>query len=189
MDVTLLMKQLDEGEEILWSGKAEKTEIFDKTNKAAYIRRTVISLGIMILLMVLCFLKVEDAGIGSYTIILIAGIVAPILAYKDARTCQSLEYYVTDRRLVRVNGGVTIMCPFNLIKTYRFRDDEDGNTTLLVGEKAIKSKPASWRSKVTFNSFTTDSKGFAEDYLFYAVDDVKGLSAVLEKQLGHKKAA
>lgn len=114
-------------------------------------------------------------------VLLVLGSMVPLTAIADGLKVRTLEYAATDRRLLRQNGSMVYEAGYDEIGTCRFGKDPSGNTSLLCGNTAVKSKPSKWRNLALFSgTHERDADHHVTDYVFYAVDDPEGLKKALD---------
>ena len=172
MDDTL-KSALEKGEKILFKGKSESFETLDKTNKQPFMITTVLT--VLICLALILTYTVNTLAIENFKIlvpVVIAAVGALIISsvFRDSRKIRKLEYVITNKRLMRLGEDI-VSIPFPAIKQYIFKMDEEGHTSLLIGEDAITKKSSKWRS-AGVSSFSKDpNTGECEHAVFYAVPD------------------
>lgn len=180
-----LKNGLRDGETILWRSKTEAIETLDKTNKKPFWLTLLISAAVFVLLVVLYVLNVSGPQKPVvYIILLVACGFAPVRRLADAREARKLHYIVTDRRLLSISGelrGVEL----KRVKTAALRTDEDGHLSLLAGADAVKARPSRWRALALTGqpSAAVDDNEPVDRFVFYAVEDRKGLEKVLRQVL------
>ena len=168
-----LKSTLEKDEKILFKGKPESFETLDKANKQPFIITTVLT--VLVCLALILTYTINTLAIENFKILVpfvIAAIGALIISstFRDSRKIRKLEYVITNKRLMRLGDEISSM-PFPAIKQYIFKLDEEGRTSLLIGEDAITKKTSKWRSAAV-SSFAKDlNTGECEQAVFYAIPD------------------
>ena len=168
-----LKSTLEKDERILFKGKPESFETLDKTNKQPFMITTVLT--VLVCLALILTYTVNTLAIENFKILvplIIAAVGALIISstFRDTRKIKKLEYVITNKRLMRLGDEISSM-PFQAIKQYIFNQDEEGHTSLLIGEDAIMKKSSKWRSAAV-SSFSKDpNTGECEHAVFYAIPE------------------
>lgn len=175
-----LKSSMESGEQLLWSGGSTSGKVWDNTYRIPYFLRFLISYGLVIALMAYAFHKNGELKISVILVLAVIGSMIPLTAVADGIKTRSLGYAATDRRLIRVNGSMMYTANYEDISVCGFRKDPSGNTSLLCGSKALKSKPSKWCGLALFTgTHERDPENHVTDYVFYAVDDPEGLKKAL----------
>ena len=180
-----LKHHLDEGEKVLWNGAPEKFETMDKTYKPAIVRKAIICAVIAAALTAAYLLAVKGTGnfkIGVEAIVIAACILAAVSNFTDARKIRKQEYCITDSRLLWKSENVHSI-PFNAIKDYSFGKDDDGHTSLLIGEETIKAKKSKWRVLAASPAIVSEDSGICERAVFYAIPNAEQFRKIFEQKL------
>ena len=180
-----LKEALQEGEQLLWQGKAENFETLDRTHKQNLIMTTAISLGIAL---AICIAYIAAAGIANVKpllilIILLIACIGPFNAFGDGKKLKKMIYAVTDQRILAVSDDVRAV-EFDKVDAAEFRRDADGHTSLLLGRDAVKSKATKWRQYTVVGPHMNEEEPpKLETFALYAVNDVAGLKKALSGRL------
>lgn len=180
-----LKKQLEEGESVLWNGAPEKFETMDKTYKPVIVRKGIICAAIAVVITAAYLLAVKGTGnfkLGVEAIVLAACVLAAVSGFSDARKIRKQEYCITDKRLLWKSENVHSI-PFSAIKDYRFEKDDDGHTTLLIGEETIKAKKSKWRVSAASPLIINEDSGICERAVFYAIPNAAQFKKIFEQEL------
>ena len=177
-----LKNELKDGEKILYIGNAEPFQTLDRTNRNPFVVRTVLTVLISIALMI--SYTIEAMKINNFKIlvpVIIAAIAYLVIAsaFRDAKNIRKQKYVITDKRLIRKGDG-TSGIPFSAIGQYLFKMDEDGHTSLLIGEDGIKTSSRNWR-KWGASTLSVSEKGKCDQAVFYAIEQPDEFRKVFEK--------
>lgn len=180
-----LKHHLEEGEAVLWNGAPEKFETMDKTYKPAIIRKAVICTAVAAVLTAAYLLAVKGTGnfkIGVEAIVVAACVLAAVSGFNDARKIRKQEYCITNSRLLWKSENIHAI-PFTAIKDYSFGKDDDGHTTLLIGEETMKAKKTKWRVLAASPAIINEESGICERAVLYAIPDAAQFKKTLEQKL------
>ncbi len=176
-----LKENLEKDEQLLWSGGSASKKIMDSTYSIPYLLRFLISYGLAFALIFYAFKQNGGLKISVVVVLLVIGSMVPLTAIADGLKVRTLGYAATDRRLIRVNGSMAYTANYDEISSCRFGKDPSGNTSLLCGNTAVKSRPSKWRGLALFTgTHERDPENHVTDYVFYAVDDPEGLKKALD---------
>ena len=175
------------GEKVLWKGEAAEFATFNKTYKSAFLRRTVLSMGVAVLLAVLYFVFAKSTGrvpdLRLVGICLLCGAISPVTVTTDAGQIRRFRYAATDQRLMVYESTLRQM-DYRRIKEAKFITDKDGLTTLVCGSRGVQSSPSKWRSLTVYGDVNEQSgMDPCKCFVMYAVDDPEGLRRVLREKL------
>ena len=185
----LLRSKLEDGETVLWTGKAVPGKILSPAYRQDFLLKLLISGGIGLFFVIQCIKSAVEAGeplkIGPVLVIIGVAAVAPCAVLADGKRAGRLRYAATDRRLITLNLDNFNCVFYKTIHDAAFRKDSDGKTSLLCGKSAVLSSPSKWRDIATRNCPFLSEKGVCEAFALYAVDDAEGL----KKAVGNKLSA
>ena len=178
---------LQEGEQLLWSGRPEAFETLDKTHKNSYIKSSIITVAVTLGLIVAYILSLRTSGaemkVGLLVIMALLAVYLLASTFLHAKQLRkSLEYAVTNKRLVLYNDepkGIS----YDLIPIAALRTDEDGHSSLLCGAHSVNEPMRKWRSSALAGIRTNMDSGVCEDLVMYAVPDPERLRQVLAPYL------
>lgn len=183
-----LRENLENGEQLLWTGGAASEKIMDNTYRMPYLLRFLISYGLAVALMAYAVHQTGGIKFSVVLVLIVLGSMIPFTAISDGIKVRSLGYAATDRRLIRINGSMAYSADYDEIDTCRFGKDPSGNTSLLCGNKAVKSRPSKWRALALFTgTHERDPENHVTDYVFYAIDDPEGLKKVLNGKVKYSE--
>lgn len=180
-----LRSALEKDEKILWEGSPEPFVTLDKTNKIAFIRKTVITVLVCLALILtysLGTIPLENFKIGVVLIIMFFGALIISSVFMDARKIRKQRFAITNQRLIR-QGDELRSISLSKIKKYLFSMDEDGHTSLLIGDDAVKKKSSKWRTMGASTIFINDETGECEQAVFYAIAKPDSFKKVFEEQM------
>lgn len=182
-------KNLQDGEELLWQGQAVENKALSKVYRPVFIRKLVIGL---IVLAVICFLYIRaalatDAGIKPMVIIvlIVLCLFPAVQMFYSTGKLKKMAYAATDRRLMIVTSDHVFDMPYKRIQEAAFRMDADGQTSLLCGSDAIKSRTSAWRDLTAFTHSDPngDTNLKCESYVLYGIDRPDQLKSVLADRI------
>lgn len=184
-----LRDNMENGEQLLWSGGSASEKVMDNTYRIPYLLRFLISYGLAAALMIYAVKVTGGLRISVFLVLLVLGSMIPLTAIADGMKVRSLGYAATSKRLIRVNGSILYSADYDDIGECRFGKDPSGNTSLLCGDKAVKSKPSKWRGLALFTgTHEKDTENHVTDYVFYAVDDPEGLKKALNGKVKYTES-
>lgn len=180
----IIKENLENGEKLLWSGKAATDKVMDKTYSVLYCLVCLICYGCTAALMYMSYKATGELKLSVALVLLVVGSILPLSALYDGIKVRELGYAATDRRLIRVQGSEVFSADYDDIKDCGFRKDPSGNTSLLCGAKTVKSSPSLWRGLSLFTGdVERDKENKVHNYVLYAVNDVEGLKKALSGRL------
>ena len=179
----LLKKAMDKDEKLLWSGRPEKFETFDKTYSPIFKRKIIISALIGIILTVGFIILSARANMeikwGAIVIIWLFCVIAPINIYRDANTLtKKIMYGITDRRFITVSD-TTKNITYDKLDKAIFYTDADRHTSIICGTKAEKLKEKNLRELATMGVCMDADGKECEKYVMYAVPEAEKLKKLL----------
>lgn len=177
---TNIKDNLENGEKLLWCGKASSNKVMDKTYSAFYCLVCLVCYGLAAAVLYMAYKATGEVKLSVLLVILVIASILPLAALYDGIKVRSLGYAATDRRLIRTNGSEVFSADYKDIGECSFRKDASGNTSLLCGKKTAKSSPLLWRGLSLFTGVVErDKENKVHNYVMYAVDDAEGLKKVL----------
>lgn len=183
----LLRSKLEDGETVLWTGKAVPGKILSPVYRQDFLLKLVISGGIGLFFVIQCILSAVEAGeplkIGPVLVIIGVAAVAPCAVLADGKRAGRLRYAATDRRLISLNGDNVNSVPYSSIHEAALKQDSDGNTSLLCGKTGVTLKEGRWRDIATLNCTSVSGNRECDRFVLYSIDDVDGLKAAVGGQL------
>ena len=102
---TIIKEHLENGEQLLWCGKASSDKVMDRTYSLLYCLVILISYGIAAATLFLAYKSTGELKISVVLFLLIIGSILPLSALYDGIKVRELGYAATDRRLIRANGS------------------------------------------------------------------------------------
>ena len=154
-----------------------------------YLVRILVPVCVVAIMMVVSVSKTGGFRFSAFIMLLFLGCLVPLSAILDGIKAKSLKYAATDRRLICQNGSQFTSVYYDNIDECRLKTDDDGQTSLLCGKKAVKSKPSQWRGKALFTGEPeTDTDNHIKAFVLYAVNHVDELKQVLTGRIGYTEA-
>jgi len=183
----LLKSNLEEGETILWTGRADAAKPISTTNRGMCLASLIVSSVIAVFFISKMILSAAQSG-GSISIafiLLVLGAAAllPGGVIGDGFRARKLSYAATDRRLIIISKSNFNSMFYRCIHDAAFMRDSDGKVSLLCGKTALASKPWRWRDLATRNGSFLNEKGVCDAFILYAVDDADGLKKAVSGRL------
>ena len=180
-----LREHLMEDEQLLWTGRPEAFDTFDRTNKASLIIGLIIK-AVVALGMIITYVVAQDRESmkpGIIIIVLLFAAVAIVNPFMVARRLRKRTLYgLTDKRVMR-SGAYDEAVPYEHIKSAKLRTDADGHATLLCGPRAVDLKPHQWRVEADASFINNLDAPEAARVILYAVPMSDELQSILEKYL------
>ena len=180
-----LREHLMEDEQLLWTGRPEAFETFDRTNKTSLIIGLIIKVVVALGLIITYVASLDKDSIkpGIVIIVLLFAAFALINPFLVARRLRKKTLYgLTNKRVMR-SGAYDQAIPYERIKSAVLRTDADGHTTLLCGSRAVNLKPRLWRAEADASFINNAGEPEADRVIFYAVPMSDELESLLEKYL------
>ena len=181
-----LREHLMEDEQLLWIGRPEAFETFDRTNKTSIIVGLVIKVIVTIgLILIFTASSGEKGNIGPGIIafVMLFAVFALVNPFLIARRLRKKTIYgLTNKRVMR-SGVYDEAVPYERIRSAVLRTDADGHTTLLCGPRAVNLKPRQWRGEADASYINTLDTPEAARVIFYAMPMSDELKSLLEKYL------
>ena len=183
----LLKEALREDEKLLWSGRPEAFETLDKTHKSPFIRSGIIAAVVTIALCVayVILAKAKDVPLKPAVLVIVAacGIFIILRGLNDASKIKKrVLYAITDKRLIILTDSAKSV-EYSAISAAKLDRDEDGHTSLLCGEDAIKARPWKRRAAVLSGAITNENTGMCERFVMYALPDADKIKEILKPYL------
>lgn len=180
-----LREHLMEDEQLLWVGRPEAFETFDRTNKTSLIVGLIVKV-VVALGLIITYVAYQDEGSlkpGIIIVILLFAILGVINPFLYARRLRNKTIYgLTNKRVMR-SGVYDEAVPYERIKSAVLRTDADGHTTLLCGPRAVNLKPRQWRGEADASFINSLDAPEAARVILYAVPMSDELNSLLEKYL------
>lgn len=183
----LLKESLREDEKLLWSGRPEAFETLDKTHKSPFIRRGIITAVVTVALCVayVILVRAKEAPVKPAVLVIVAacGIFIILRGLLDASKIRKRACYaITDKRLIILTDSAKSV-EYSAINVAKLDRDEDGHTSLLCGEDAIKARPWKRRAAVLSGAITNENTGMCERFVMYALPDADKIKEILKPYL------
>ena len=180
----LLKESLREEEKLLWSGRPEPFEPLDKTHKSPFIRSGIITALVTIAICVayVILTGINNAPLKPAVLVIVAacGIFIILRGLLDASKIRKRALYaITDKRLLILTDSAKSV-EYSAISAAKLDRDEDGHTSLLCGEDAIKAKPWKRRAATLSGAITDDNTGMCERFVMYALPDADKVKETLK---------
>lgn len=178
----LLMRELDEGEKVLWVGKPVDSEPLEGIYKKRFFRELITSLIIAAALITGYVIGVNSNHATLYPLVIIVIVVitalAPINCYTAPGKLKKTTYAFTDKRVAVIRE--TAHCvEYGKIKAAALRTDDGGYVTLLCGHDAIGLKPDHWREDSLLGEHMSDSMEECESLVMFGLPKDKSLMGII----------
>ena len=177
---------LEHDEKLLWSGRPERFETLDKTNKKSIVIGLIIKV-VVTLGLTLGYIHAarSAAGIKPGVLVVLLAIFAwavanPFLIARRLR--EKTIYGLTDRRVLRA-GANDESVPYDRMKSVVLRTDADGHTTLLCGPRTKDLKPHQWRGEADAAFINGPDDPECVRLILYALPMSVKLKMILEDHL------
>lgn len=180
-----LREHLMEGEQLLWTGRPEAFETFDRTNKTSLITWLIVKI-VLVLGLTITYVSAQSKDTlrpGIIIVVLLFAAFAVINPFLVARRLRKKTLYgLTNKRVMR-SGAYDEAVPYERIRSAVLRTDADGHTTLLCGPRAVNLKPRLWRAEADASFINNLDAPEADRVIFYAMPMSDELQSLLEKYL------
>lgn len=179
-----LNEQLQEGEQLLWSGKPA-FKALGKTLKGYYLAKTVVVLAALIGFFAY-YAKIIAAGQTGFKVSVLVvmgalGGVALAMEWLDVGKMKKTVYGITDRRLIAVVENSVHSVAYDKIKEYKFDTDKDGQVSLLIGKSAMSARAKNHRTNAIFGTRMTDDGSACDRFVFYAIPEADKVEKLMKK--------
>lgn len=177
---------LEEDEKLLWTGRPERFETLDKTNRKSILIGLAVKVAVaLFILLYYLYLAGQTGGIKPgviFFVVIIAGyaILNPFLVARRLR--DKTLYGLTDRRVLRT-GANEESAPYERMKAVALRTDSDGHTTLLCGPRTQNLKPHQWRGEADAAFINGPDDPEAVRVILYNLPKDKELMTLLKRYL------
>lgn len=178
---------MDDGEQLLWRSRPEPFETLDKTHKKSVIVKSIITAVVTVAIITAYIIAAvrssADMKVGLIVIILVIGgymIASPFLHARKLR--KKAEYAITTRQLVLITDDAK-GTPYDKIGVAAIRTDDDGHSSLLCGEDAIKAPAVRWRGYSMSGAHTNVDTGRCDALVFYAIPEAERVREILKPYL------
>ena len=180
-----LREHLMEDEQLLWTGRPEAFETFDRTNKASLIIGLIVKIVVTLGLIIAYVISQDKETLkpGIVIVVLLFGVLAVINPFLYARRLRNKTLYgLTNKRVMRA-GVYDEAVPYERITSAVLRTDADGHTTLLCGPRAVNLKPRQWRGEADASFINNLDAPEAARVILYALPMSNELKSLLKKYL------
>lgn len=179
-----LNEQLQEGEQLLWSGKPE-FKTLGETMKSFYMAKCVVVAAALIGFFAY-YAKIVASGQTEFkiSVVVVMGLLAAViiaLEWIDAGKMKKTAYAVTDRRLISVVENAVHSVDYDKIEDYKFDIDKDGQVSLLVGKSAMSASPRNHRTNAIYGTRMTDDGTACDRFVFYAIPEADKVEKLVKK--------
>ena len=182
----LLKTAMEDGEELLWSGRPEKFETLDKTYKPIFLRKLIISLLVGAVFSVGYILLARKSGVelkwGFFVVVWVFCSISPIGIFRDAKALAKTVYGITDKRLITVaNTDAVRAVAYDKLEQAEFYTDEDGHTSLICGKAGGKKPGGNLRGAATSAVSADEEK--CDRFVMYAVPQSDKIRKLLSEYM------
>lgn len=166
---------LEKGEELRFVSKTEDFVFLDRTNKAPFIRKLVITLLVTLVLTILYIVKTVQINNMKPAIAIFLVVMGGYISISDlisAKKLKDLSYAVTSERLIILTDPEKSI-PYSKIRDFEFKTDDDGHISLLIGADGINLPAKKWRMMTLSPMDLSEDGNEVRKCIFYAVSDPK----------------
>ena len=184
-----IIKKLEKGEEILWSGKPIKTTFLDEDVKKKYILELIITAAVCIFMVVGYILLCQKNNAEIKPILLAVVILLCILPVSSIfsvwRSLGSATYFVTNQRAIIYRGGDNILAlDLRMVDSVSIVRGKNGMDSLCIGSPACKISTSRLRTAGIDSVRKSSDDGVTLTYpVFYNIADAVEAKRVLESPL------
>ena len=180
-------EMIEEDEKLLWEGRPEAFQTLDKTNKSHFIKSSIITAVVTIIVLGGYILAIRRTGaelkMGLVVIIALLSLYLIFNIFIQANRLRGKTgYAITDKRLIVVSGDAKGI-PYSQIPLASIRTDEDGHSSLLCGAHAVKAPPSKWRGSAAIGIRTDSETGICDDLVMYAISEPEKVRNILKPYL------
>lgn len=182
----LLMRELDEGENVLWVGKPQDSEPLIGCYKKRFTKELITSLVIAAALITgyIIGVRKNDATLYPLIIVVIAVIaaLAPINCYTAPKKLRKTLYAFTDKRIAVIRDTAHTV-EYGKIKEAALKTDDCGYISLLCGPDAVRLKTDRWREDALLGEHMSDSMEECESLVLFGLPKDKQLMGLISAKL------
>ena len=178
-----LANLLEKDEELRFYTKPEEFDLLDETNKKTIVTKLAITFFLTLAIILLYIgTAAKSGGIKWGLVVFLAAIGVLIMAndFTTARKIRKIAYALTDKRLIVLEDAEKIL-PLSEIKKYEFRKDADGHTSLLIGDRGLKTKEKKFRALAAGPVGKTEDEKEIDRFGLYAISDAKKFEAAFKE--------
>lgn len=174
-----LLAKLEDDRKVLYEGTAQNVRAMDKTHARTNLIRIIAIMGVCALLVILYCVKVETTKLGIIALLVIICAYAACAEVLHCGKFKKVKYYITEKHIVTDFDTSDSVVPFDSIKNYEFKTDDDGQNYLVCGD--VKKGMYGLRSIAVTPARVND--GVCTEYVTYAMSDFDKFKAVFEQQM------
>ena len=178
-----LKELMSKDEKLIWQGKVQNINVFDKTNKGYALIKLIVGLSLLLGLSLLYIIDTLNRGNKvQWLIVFIIAIIFGFIAIKEileANKLKKAEYFLTDKNLFNLSPDRSIILPLSSFEIYSYTVDADGNTSLRVGKNAQKIKDYKLRNACTYPPDISEKTGKCTKAVFYNIPDIDNFKQTL----------
>lgn len=171
-----LLESLQDGEQLLWSGRPQSVGTLQGIYKTAIVRK-MLFIGAAIIILAGWYISAAVKNGVAVQPIAIIVCALPFLYsiyndFADAKLLrQSVLYAMTDRRMITVINKTVSAVEYEHVGTWKVEADADGVVSLVCGEDALKRKETSRREGAVCGVRTNLDTGMCESYVMYGITE------------------
>ena len=176
---------LEHDEKLLWSGRPERFETLDSTNRQSIIAGLFLKVAATLGLILLYILAAARTGaevkpgvIAALLVVCAAMLANPFLVAKRLR--DNTVYGLTDRRVLRA-GAKEDAVEYERIRNAALRIDTDGHMSLLCGPRTKDLRPQQWRVEADAAFINRPDEPECVRLILYALPGDEELKKLLEE--------
>ena len=183
MDLEKITKLLNPGEQILWASMSQPGKLMDGKNRRRN-RRWFVTVGAVFALLMFFYVRAcVRAGTNVFSVVTLVFVMVAGMIFLDPVTTfhklKKVEYAITtDRVIVCSSTASSFSLPRSKAATVQVIDEEDGVSTLIIGEKT--AKPSKLRRYGLTGLFVTENEQDLPYPVFYRVPEAKEAVRILE---------
>ena len=165
---------LQEGEQLLWSGRPEPVGTLQGIYKTAILRKLLlIAAGIVILAGWYISAAVKNGVEVQPIAIIVCALPFLYSLYNDFADAKVLRertlYAMTDKRMITVANDAVSGVEYAHIEDWKLEADADGVVSLVCGTDAVKAKATARREAAVCGVRTNLDTGMCESYVMYGI--------------------
>ena len=181
-----LQSILEEGEQLLWSGRPEPVGTLQGLYKSAILRKILmIAAGIIILAGWYISAAVKNGVEVQPIAIIVCALPFLYSIYNDFADGKALRertlYAMTDRRMITVVGETVSAVEYDKVDGWKVEADADGIMSLVCGCDALKGRERSRREFAVCGARTNLDTGLCESYVMYGLPEADKVEKLMKK--------
>lgn len=179
---------LEKDEELRFFTRPEEFDLLDSTNKKPIVTKVAIAFFLTLAIILLYIgTAAKSGGIKWGLVVFLAAIGVLVMAndFTTARKLRKIAYALTSKRLIVLEEAEKVL-PLSEIKKFEFRKDADGHTSLLIGDRGLKTKEKKFRALAVGPVGKTEDEKEIDRFGFYAISDAKKFETAFREAISAK---